>query len=201
MFATQSFLSSAYQALLLMMALSALTCDTLAAAPKKTSVDKKLVIGQTAMVEETESNFVFLARVDTGATTSSLHVEDWKIEDEADVMGENVGKTIHFRIKNRKGQSEWLKRKIVEISVIKTSEQEEQRYKVRMTLNCLDVKKRVLVSLNDRSHMTYPVLLGRNFLQGDFVVDVDLGKKDDLASDDRGSPSLPSQESSSAAEK
>ncbi|MGI9428772.1 MAG: RimK/LysX family protein, partial [Bythopirellula sp.] len=60
------------------------------------------------------------------------------------------------------------------ISVIKTSEREETRYKVPVTLNCLDVKKRVLVSLNDRSHMTYPMLLGRNFLQGDFVVDVDL---------------------------
>lgn len=141
---------------------------------KKNSTDEKQLIGQTAVVEEVESDFEFPARVDTGATTSSVHVEEWKIEGEAESMAENVGKKIRFCIKNDRGEIEWLERKIIEISVIKTSEQEEQRYKVRLTLNCLDVKKRVLVSLNDRSHMTYPVLLGRNFLQGDFVVDVDL---------------------------
>jgi len=144
--------------------------------PSKESGNEKQVIGPTAIVEEVESDLMFPARVDTGATTSSLHVEDCKIEDEASQMAENVGKKIRFRIKNHRGESEWLERKIAEICVIKTSEREEIRYKVPVTLNCLDVKKRVLVSLNDRSHMAYPILLGRNFLRGDFVVDVDLEK-------------------------
>ncbi len=144
--------------------------------PSKESSNEKQVIGPTAIVEEVESDLTFPARVDTGATTSSLHVEDCKIEDEASQMAENVGKMIRFRIKNHRGESEWLERKIAEICVIKTSEREETRYKVPVTLNCLNVKKRVLVSLNDRSHMAYPILLGRNFLQGDFVVDVDLKK-------------------------
>jgi hypothetical protein len=55
-----------------------------------------------------------------------------------------------------------------------TSEREEDRYMVRMTLRLNDVKKRILVSLNDRSHMNYAALLGRNFLRDDFVVDVSL---------------------------
>ena len=140
----------------------------------KLSTGQKKVIGPTAVVEEAESDIVFAARVDTGATTSSIHVEECKVESAAPKMEENVGKKIRFKIKNPKGESEWLEREIAEISTIKTSEQEEVRYKVPITLNVKDVKKRVLVSLNDRSHMTYPVLLGRNFLQGDFVVDVDL---------------------------
>ena len=45
---------------------------------------------------------------------------------------------------------------------------------VRMTLRLNDVKKRILVSLNDRSHMNYAALLGSNFLRDDFVVDVSL---------------------------
>ena len=139
-------------------------------------VANKQLIGPIATVEETESDLPFKARVDTGATTCSLHAEDWVIEDEAEEMSENVGKTIRFRVRNHRGKTEWLTRKIAEIGVIKTSEQEEERYKVRMTLRYQDVKKKVLVSLNDRSHMNYPVLLGRNFLQGDFVVDVDLKK-------------------------
>ena len=137
---------------------------------------EKKVIGPTAVVKETETDFSFSARVDTGATTTSLHVEDCKVENEAGEMVENVGKTIRFRIKNQQGQTEWLQRKIAEISVIKTSELEERRYKVPITLDCLNVKKKVLVSLNDRSHMAYPLLLGRNFLQDDFLVDVALGK-------------------------
>jgi hypothetical protein len=32
----------------------------------------------------------------------------------------------------------------------------------------------VLVTLSDREKMKYPVLLGRNFLRGDFLVDVNL---------------------------
>ncbi len=151
---------------------SAIAKDTLTEATNS----GKHVLGPTVVVEEIESEFSFSARVDTGATTSSLHVEDSKVADEADKMGENIGKTIRFRIKNRCGETEWLERKIAEISVIKTSERKETRYKVPVTLECEGVKKRVLVSLNDRSQMAYPVLLGRNFLQGDFVVDVALSE-------------------------
>ena len=43
-----------------------------------------------------------------------------------------------------------------------------------MTLRHNDVKKLVLVSPNDRSHMNYPLLLGHNFLRGAYVVDVSL---------------------------
>jgi len=142
----------------------------------KTFRSEKQIIGPTAVVEESESDFSFSARVDTGAATTSLHVEDCQIEGEASEMAKNVGKTIRFRIKNQHGESQWLKRKIAEVSVIKTSERKEIRYKVPVTLKCQDVKKRVLVSLNDRSHMTHPVLLGRNFLRDEFLVDVALGK-------------------------
>ena len=137
------------------------------------SVPKK-VIGPITTVEETETTLSFEARVDTGATTSSVHTEKWHIEGESDKMSENIGKSIRFKIKNHRGQSEWVTRKIADISVVKTSELEEWRYKVPMTLRHRDVTKRVLVTLNDRSHMNFPLLLGRNFLRGDFVVDVDL---------------------------
>lgn len=142
----------------------------------KRTIINKLVIGPTALVEEAESAISFAARVDTGATSTSLHVEEFKVENESKRMVENVGKTIRFRIKNIRGEAQWLKRKIAEISVIKTSERQEVRYKVPVTLNCNDVEKRVLVSLNDRSHMKYPVLLGRNYLQDTFVVDVALAE-------------------------
>jgi hypothetical protein len=50
----------------------------------------------------------------------------------------------------------------------------DHRYKVRLTLQWKDVRKEVLVTLNDRTDMEYPLLVGRNFLRGDFLVDVSL---------------------------
>ncbi len=63
------------------------------------------------------------------------------------------------------------------VTALLTSVDQEERYKVRLTLRLHEVKKRVLVTLNDRFHMKYPMLLGRNFLRGDFIVDVDIKKK------------------------
>lgn len=154
-------------------------CGSAVAKPEATpantvpKIGDKHVIGATATVEEVRSDLLFKARVDTGATTSSLHVEEFIIEDEAKRMEDNVGKTIRFRMKNQDGESEWLKSRIAEVSLIKTSVDEEHRYKVLLTLRLYEVKKKVLVTLNDRSHMKYPMLLGRNFLRGDFIVDVE----------------------------
>ncbi len=140
-------------------------------------IAEKRIIGPTTIVAEAKSELDFKARVDTGATTTSLHVEEWAIEDESPEMADNVGKKIRIRIKNHRGESQWIESRIEEIGIVKTSAVEEQRYKVGLTLCWNDVKKHVLVTLNDRSRMKYPLLLGRNFLQGDFVVDVDLKKQ------------------------
>jgi hypothetical protein len=133
---------------------------------------EKTIVGATEQVTEVESELPFSARIDTGATTCSVHVEKWVIKDGSRNMEENVGKTIRFMIKNDEDVGHWLERKIARVAAIKTSEEEEVRYKVRMTLSCAGISKEVLVSLNDRSHMTYPLLVGRNFLQDDFLVDV-----------------------------
>ncbi len=138
---------------------------------------EKRIIGPTTIVAEAHSELDFRARVDTGAMTTSVHVEEWAIEEESPDMVDNLGKKIRFRMKNHKGKSEWLESRIEEIGIVRTSEQQEERYKVQLTLCWNDVKKQVLVTLNDRSHMKYPMLLGRNFLEDDFVVDVGLYKK------------------------
>lgn len=138
---------------------------------------EKRIIGPTTIVAEAHSELDFRARVDTGAMTTSIHVEEWAIEEESPDMVDNLGKKIRFRMMNHKGKSEWLESRIEEIGIVKTSEQQEERYKVQLTLCWNDVKKQVLVTLNDRSQMKYPMLLGRNFLEDDFVVDVGLYKK------------------------
>lgn len=134
----------------------------------------KAVIGATAVIQETSSGISFPARVDTGAKTCSLHVEQWKIENEAKKMRANKGKPIRFQVANNDGELVWLESTVAGYAIYKTSEKQERRYKVRLKLKWKDLEKSVLVNLNDRSHLEFPLLLGRNFLRGDFLVDVDI---------------------------
>lgn len=140
------------------------------------------LIGPVAEVQEVETGLAFQARVDTGARRCSLHVAEWFVEDDSPTMTENVGKTIRFRLENRQGDSSWLERKIVEVALITTSEDEEMRYLVPLKLHLDGVDRQVLVSLNDRSKMSYPMLLGRNYLAGEFVVDVTEAQREFLVS-------------------
>ena len=49
---------------------------------------------------------------------------------------------------------------------------QEERVYVELTIRHQGVEKQVQASLNDRSSLNYALLLGRNWLQDDFVVDV-----------------------------
>jgi hypothetical protein len=129
-------------------------------------------IGPTATVVEVSTGLPFAARVDTGATSCSIHCEAMEIEDASSDPQDNVGKPIRFLVKNNEGESEWIQSRIVSHVLVRTSERTDDRYKVRLDLRWEDVEKKVLVTLNDRQSMNYPLLLGRNFLRGDFLVDV-----------------------------
>ena len=59
------------------------------------------------------------------------------------------------------------------LDFLRTSHGTEWRYVVPLHLRWGDVEKRVQVNLYDRSPMAYKMLLGRDFLRGDFLVDVD----------------------------
>ena len=131
-------------------------------------------IGPVTTITEVSSGLPFPARVDTGATTCSIHYEEIEIQDASDKPEDNVGKVVRVLIQSPDGKQQWVSTKIVEHVTVRTSTDDEQRYKVPMKLRWEDVEKKVLVTLKDRERMTYPLLLGRNFLKGDFLVDVNL---------------------------
>lgn len=137
------------------------------------------MIGATALVTEVSTGIPLSARVDTGATCCSIHCEKFEIKDADPDPKVNIGKPVRFFIQHRdgKGQGEWIEAKIVDHVKVRTSESEDERYKVRLKFRVDDVEKKVLVTLNDREKMKYPVLLGRNFLANDFLVNVSLEDK------------------------
>ncbi len=148
----------------------------------------KQIIGATATIVETTSGLPFAARVDTGATTCSIHAVKWEIEGHARHPAKNVGKPIRVLIQNEKGDQAWIDSVVAGRVRVRSSVQSEDdyhgRYKIHLPLAWDGVTKDVLVTINDRTDMDYPFLIGRNFLQGDFLVDVDRDS-DDLHSDDQ----------------
>jgi hypothetical protein len=140
----------------------------------------KRTIGATATLTELSSGFAFPARIDTGAETCSLHVEKIEIQDKTARRTKNIGKSVRFQLKGSDGKTQWVEGIVADAVRVKSSSlksgEVDHRYKVRLTLQWKDVRKEVLVTLNDRTSMEYPLLVGRNFLENDFLVDVDLDK-------------------------
>lgn len=143
------------------------------------SLAEKAVIGETAWIEVRDVPFNYLARIDTGARTTSIHAIDMKVIDGSVNPDENVGKNISFRTLSRDGKSAILTRPIVKVSTVTNSQGKEQRYVVTLKLINGDVKKDVEVNLRDRTAMSYKLLIGRNWLTKDFLVDVDLKADED----------------------
>ncbi|NNC99354.1 MAG: hypothetical protein HKN85_04150 [Gammaproteobacteria bacterium] len=134
----------------------------------------KQVVGATEVVYLEEANLSFKARVDTGAKTSSIHAEEIVVES----SGDPQGKPITFYLVTKDGQSRKIETHVTSVVKVKTAEQSEYRYVVPLLMKWHDSRKTVFVTLNDRKEMEYRLLLGRNWLHGDFIVDVDKNNED-----------------------
>lgn len=134
--------------------------------------NRKTVLGATADVIELQSGIVLKARVDTGASICSLHCERIEISDSAEKPEENSGKKVRFLLEGSDGQTKWLEATILGFAGVRQAAGTSGRYRVRLRLSCNGIEKETLVSLNVRSEMQYQLLLGRDFLNDDFVVDV-----------------------------
>lgn len=118
----------------------------------------------------------YSARVDTGANTSSLNAYDIRIDNEESEPKANIGKWLHFTTANEKGVAKQLDAKIVKTENVRNAQGAEARYVVSLPIHWHGVAKIIEVNLRDRSSMQYSLLLGRNWLKDDFVVDVGKGE-------------------------
>lgn len=124
------------------------------------SAGDKVVVGEVEDVILLPWGIKLPARIDTGAALSSLDARDLKVEDGFAVfkLGKQFGET-QFRFP----VTDWLD--------IRSAETSERRPIVEVEL-CIGSKRiRTRVNLNDRSKVRYPLLIGRNTLKENFVVD------------------------------
>jgi hypothetical protein len=122
--------------------------------------EEKMTVGQVEEVILLPWGVKLLARIDTGATTSSLDARDLKIK-------ENIAE---FKLAPKYGDLQF-RLPVVDWKHIRSSEARERRPVVEMEL-CLGAKRILAkVNLNDRSTVKYPLIIGRNILKENFIVD------------------------------
>ncbi|EMR12795.1 hypothetical protein MPL1_08619 [Methylophaga lonarensis MPL] len=138
--------------------------------PPPPKLGDKVVLGEVEWIWVETLNRVFKARVDTGATTSSMHARDI-------VVTERDGKNwVRFSIlpEEESDASYDIEAPLVRYAKIRQSSADgtDRRPVVSLTIRIGELTERAEFTLTDRSHLTYPILLGREFIRDIAVVDV-----------------------------
>ncbi|MDQ7730160.1 RimK/LysX family protein [Halomonas sp. SpR8] len=133
----------------------------------------KTLLGRSEWVGLPSLGTYLKARIDSGANTSSLSAsditrferdgEDWvrfklALNDD-DVVVESQ-------------RDEWIEAPIVRRVRILQASGEDSRPVISLLMTLGPIRENVEFTLNDRSHLDYPVLLGRRFLMDIAVIDV-----------------------------
>lgn len=111
------------------------------------------------------------AKIDTGARTSAVHVEEYALYDEA---GKRTMAELHLALDRRRPRRLTVVRTpILRMVLVKDSGGHVQcRPLVATRLLLGGVRKMVLFTVTNRSSMLFRVLLGRRALSSRFIVDV-----------------------------
>jgi len=121
---------------------------------------EKLTIGEVENVVLLPWGLRIPARIDTGAATSSLDARELKIKDGI----------AEFKLPPQCGDI-LVRVPVLGWKEIRSSEAHERRPVVELDV-CLGPRRmHIRVNLNDRSRVKYPLILGRNVLKENFVVD------------------------------
>lgn len=128
----------------------------------------KEIIGKVEKVGIGKTGFILRAKIDTGATNSSLNATNYHLS----LKGNQ--KWIRFDVTNREGKTITLKKPIKRFVKIKRKETTTQQRPAILLDICIGrIVKQVEVNLVNRSNFNYQMLIGRSFLSGNYIVDVD----------------------------
>lgn len=142
-----------------------------APAPAKAATAGELnlpIVGAVEWATVEPGNIRMAARIDTGAATTSIHAES------IELIEKDGKRWVHFALldpaTNEQVQiEERLRRKVV---IKQNGGDEERRYVVKLWISLGEIRSLVEVTLSDRDHMEYPLLIGRNMLVDTAIVDV-----------------------------
>jgi hypothetical protein len=130
---------------------------------------EKKIVGLIEKVKICPGALEIMAKVDTGATHSSLDVSHI-VEFER-----NNVRWVRFDVANHKGQKRTIEREIFRKTRIKRhKEKPASVYVVKLGICLGDHYREVEVNLADRTGFNYRMLIGRSFIKDVFIVDPSL---------------------------
>ncbi|MBR2273517.1 MAG: ATP-dependent zinc protease [Alphaproteobacteria bacterium] len=163
---------------LLVLFLSVSACQTkqviVPAVVRNVETTKEVVVERTRLpiIGEVEPIYFlpmkspFYARIDTGATTSSLDCKD------VEYFERDGEKWVAFKLINRKsGEEHIFEKKIERAFKVRRAGEDEKRTAVKMNIKMGKETFSAVFSLADRTSFDYQGLIGRNILTGRFIVD------------------------------
>ncbi|ANS85937.1 hypothetical protein VSVS12_02176 [Vibrio scophthalmi] len=139
--------------------------------PTATNPTHGVVLGEIERVTIDSIKQTFDARVDTGAATSSLNAVD------IEQFERNGKKWVRFHLSDDKtpmNDENWIEAPVLKFVKIRqsTNEEVERRAVVELWVKVGKIHEKAQFTLADRSQMSHPVLLGREFIKDIAVVDV-----------------------------
>jgi hypothetical protein len=127
--------------------------------------DSPRVVGWAEKACITPYQLILPAKIDTGAVTCSLHAPDL-------IEFERGGqKWVRLTVVAPNGKSAVIEQRILCMRKIKRHfGQFQERPAIRLTICVGNVQKTAEVNLVDRTGFEYPLLIGRNFMDGSMIV-------------------------------
>lgn len=127
---------------------------------------KTPIVGGVETLHIIPFDMPFHARMDTGAETSSIDATNIR------PFERDGEKWISFDITNRKnGISKHFEKPVKRKTTIVRTGEQERRYVVHLDIKMGNELIDAEFSLNDRSKFEYQVLIGRNIINGRFIID------------------------------
>jgi len=107
------------------------------------------------------------AKVDTGADSNALHCNDISI-DEHNMVHFHLLDDVHPAYHGKE-----IVMPLHKVKKVKSSNGElQERASIKVSVEFFGKKYKTIISLTNRADMKYPMLIGRRFLNGKFLVDV-----------------------------
>ena len=107
------------------------------------------------------------AKVDTGADSNALHCDHIEIKEDG---------MVHFHLLDEVHPSYHGKKMSVplyKVKKVRSSNGElQERPSIKVSVDFFGKRYKTVISLTNRADMKYPMLIGRKFLSGKFLVDV-----------------------------
>jgi hypothetical protein len=129
----------------------------------------KKIVGGREKVLLTDLNIVKEARMDTGATTSSMDARD------VEIFERDGEQWVRFKIEDPSSDDliELERRRVRRVLITQSNTEEpERRPVIEMRITIGETTQVAEFTLSNRSHLEFPVLIGRNVLRDLMLVDV-----------------------------